>query len=126
MDGESLRKAACRTQSQGDKVMKQIKAFVHRNRAADLVHELEAAGFRRLSVFDVKGLLWALSAREQQYSVEFGDQVISEMQMELFCEDSEVDRAVELFSRKGRTGHPEAGWVYVGNVEQAFRIDDDA
>src|SRR3546814_19739013 len=80
MDGESLRKAACRTQSQGDKVMKQIKAFVHRNRAADLVHELEAAGFRRLSVFDVKGLLWALSAREQQYSVEFGDQVISEMQ----------------------------------------------
>src|SRR3546814_5301881 len=74
--------------------MKQIKAFVHRNRAADLVHELEAAGFRRLSVFDVKGLLWALSAREQQYSVEFGDQVISEMQMELFCEDSEVDRAV--------------------------------
>src|SRR3546814_3370200 len=104
--------------------MKQIKAFVHRNRAADLVHELEAAGFRRLSVFDVKGLLWALSAREQQYSVEFGDQVISEMQMELFCEDSEVDRAVEIFRRKGRTGHPDAGWVYVGNVEQAFRSEE--
>src|SRR3546814_7227083 len=48
------------------------------------------------------------------------------MQMELFCEDSEVDRAVEIFRRKGRTGHPDAGWVYVGNVEQAFRIDDDA
>ena len=32
--------------------MKQIKAFVHRNRVADLIHELEAAGFRRLSLFD--------------------------------------------------------------------------
>src|SRR3546814_14586987 len=63
----------------------------------------------RSSGFDVKGLLWALSAREQQYSVEFGDQVISEMQMELFCEDSEVDSAVEIFRRKGRTGHPDAG-----------------
>jgi len=102
--------------------MKQIKAFVHRNRVADLIHELEDAGFRRLTVFDVKGLLRALGAREQQYSVEFGDRVISEMQMELFCEDSEVDRAVQIFLRKGRTGHPEAGWVYVGNVEEAFMI----
>lgn len=105
--------------------MKQIKAFVHRNRAADLIHELEDAGFRRLSVVDVKGLLRALSAREQQYSVEFGDQVITEMQMELFCEDGEVDRAVEIFRRVGRTGQPDAGCVYVGNVEQAFEIDGD-
>ena len=42
--------------------MKQIKAFVHRNRVSDLIHALEAAGFRRLSLFDVKGLLRALSS----------------------------------------------------------------
>ncbi|WP_211219348.1 hypothetical protein [Thermomonas fusca] len=65
--------------------MKQIKAFVHRNRVSDLIHALEAGGFKRLSLFDVKGLLRALSAREQQYSVEFGDQVISEVQMEWRC-----------------------------------------
>ena len=45
--------------------MKQIKAFVHRNRVSDLIHALEAGGFKRLSLFDVKGLLRALSAREQ-------------------------------------------------------------
>ena len=102
--------------------MKQIKAFVHRNRVSDLIHALEAGGFKRLSLFDVKGLLRALSAREQQYSVEFGDQVINEVQMELFCDDDDVPRAVEIFQRIGRTGHPEAGWVYVGNVEQAITI----
>ena len=42
--------------------MKQIKAFVHRNRVSDLIHALEAGGFKRLSLFDVKGLLRALSA----------------------------------------------------------------
>ena len=103
--------------------MKQIKAFVHRNRVSDLIHGLDAAGFRRLSLFDVKGLLRALSAREQQYSVEFGDQVISEVQMELFCEDDEVLRAVEIFRSIGRTGHAEAGWIYVSNVDQAFPIN---
>ena len=104
--------------------MKQIKAFVHRNRVSDLIHALDAGGFRRLSLFDVKGLLRALSAREQQYSVEFGDQVISEVQMELFCEDDEVTRAVEIFQRVGRTGRVEAGWVYVSNVEHAIAIGD--
>ena len=104
--------------------MKQIKAFVHRNRVSDLIHALAAGGFKRLSLFDVKGLLRALSAREQQYSVEFGDQVISEVQMELFCEDDELTRAVEIFQRVGRTGRVDAGWVYISNVEQAIAIGD--
>lgn len=102
--------------------MKQIKAFVHRNRVSDLVHSLEAAGFRRLSLFDVKGLLRALSAREQQYSVEFGDQVINEVQMELFCEDGDVDRAVDIFRTVGRTGHADSGWIYVSPVERGLAI----
>lgn len=104
--------------------MKQIKAFVHRNRVSDLIHALEAAGFQRLSLFDVKGLLRALSSREQQYSVEFGDQVISEVQMELFCEDDDVARAVEVFRRVGRTGRSDAGWIYVSPVEQSIAIDE--
>lgn len=102
--------------------MKQVKAFVHRNRVSDLIHELGAAGFQRLSLFDVKGMLRALSAREQQYSVEFGDQVINEVQMELFCEDDELTRAVEIFQRVGSTGRAEAGWVYISNVEEAIAI----
>lgn len=104
--------------------MKQIKAFVHRNRVSDLIHALEAAGFQRLSLFDVKGLLRALSAREQEYSVAFGDQVISEVQMELFCEDAEVDRAVEIFRRVGRTGRQHAGWIYVSVVDAAWPIGE--
>ena len=55
--------------------MKQIKAFVHRNRVGDIVHALDAAGFTRLSLFDVKGMLRALSAREQEYSVELGEKM---------------------------------------------------
>ena len=102
--------------------MKQVKAFVHRKRVADLVHALEAAGFSRLSLFDVKGLLRTLDVREQEYSVALGDQVISEVQMELFCTDAEVPRAVEIFRTVGRTGRADAGWVYVSAVEQSHRI----
>jgi nitrogen regulatory protein PII len=104
--------------------MKQIKAFVHRNRVSDLVHALHAAGFQRLSLFDVKGLLGALTARGQQYSVEFGDLVINEVRMELFCEQEEVARAVEIFRRVGRTGDSDSGWIYVSDIEQVIAIGD--
>ncbi len=104
--------------------MKQIKAFVHRHRVSDLIHALEAGGFKRLSLFDVKGLLRALNAREQEYSVEFGDQVISEVQMELFCDDADVARAVEIFRSVGRTGRTDAGWIYISPIEQSIPIND--
>ena len=104
--------------------MKQIKAFVHRSRVSDIAHALGAAGFNRLSLFDVEGLLRALSAREQQYSVEFGGQVVSEMQMELFCEDNEVADAVAIFQRLGQTGRAVSGWLYVSSVEESFVIGD--
>lgn len=104
--------------------MKQLKAFVHRNRVSDLIHALHAAGFQRLSLFDVKGLLRALSAREQQFSVEFGDKVVSEVQMELFCEADDIARAVEVFRQVGRTGRADAGWIYVSDVERVISIGD--
>lgn len=103
--------------------MKQIKAFIHPHRAADLLHALVDAGFHRVSLFDVKGLLRALNAREQRYSVELGEPIINELQMELFCEDGDVVRAVELIRLTGRTGQAEAGWIFVSAVEAAYRID---
>lgn len=102
--------------------MKQIKAFIHRHRAADVLHRLGAAGFDRISVFDVKGILTALNRREQQYSVEFGGSVVNELQIELFCEDDQVARAIEVFQQVGRTGQTDAGWAYVLPVEAAFAI----
>ena len=103
--------------------MKQIKAFVHRNRVGDIVHGLDAAGFTRLSLFDVKGMLQALSTREQEYSVELGEKMINEVQMELFCEDDEVEAAIAIFSKVARTGKPDAGWIYVSDIRQCVRID---
>ncbi|HEB99973.1 MAG TPA: P-II family nitrogen regulator [Thiotrichales bacterium] len=103
--------------------MKEIKAFVHRNRAADVIHALKDAGFLRLSLIDTKGTLRALDKKEQEYSLELGARVITEVKLELVCQDGEVDRAVALIRENGRTGQPEAGWIFVTGIEQAIPID---
>lgn len=106
--------------------MKEVKAFIHRGRIADIVHALDEAGFRHLSVVDVKGLLRTLNDREQNYSIEIGERVTNEVKLEVFCEDDQAERAVQLIRLFGRTGQSVAGWVYQSTVDHAWPIDGRA
>lgn len=103
--------------------MKEIKAFIHRNRISDVVHELKQAEYKYISVIDVLGLLKALSSQEQQYSVDLGTKVVSEIKLEVVCDDHQLDDAIGIIRCQGRTGQETAGWIYVTDIEQAVRVD---
>ena len=103
--------------------MKEIKAFIHRNRITDVIHALKEAGFRHLSIVDVKGTLKALDNKEQNYSVELGSAVITEIKLELVCNDAQVDEATQLIQQHARTGQTDAGWIYVIDIDQTIRIN---
>lgn len=102
--------------------MKEIKAFVRRQRAADVVHALLTAGYRQLSVTDVKGTLEALSEAERDFSVEFGEAVITEVKVEIVCETERVEKALAILRASGHSSRS-SGWAYVIDVEQAVRLD---
>ncbi len=108
--------------------MKEIKAFIHRNRVADVVHALKGAGYCttgcNLSIIDVKGTLAALDRQEQDYSLELAGEVITEVKLELVCPKDMVATAVRLIRDNARTGQPHAGWVYVSELSAAYPIDD--
>ncbi|HML92992.1 P-II family nitrogen regulator [Methyloceanibacter sp.] len=89
--------------------MKEIKAFLHRKRVADVVHALTAAGFRNISLIDVKGMLKAIDQLEQEYSIEIGEMVITEVKLELVCDSDQVDQAVVLIRNNGSTGRANGG-----------------
>ncbi len=103
--------------------MQEIKAFVHRNRIADVVDALSSAGFRHLSIIDVQGLLRALDSKEQQYSVEIGQKVVTEVKLEVVCEnESRTTEAISLIRENAKTGQPDAGWIYVSDIRSSFEI----
>lgn len=109
--------------------MKEIKAFIHRNRVGDVMHALSHSGLCsdncNLSVIDVKGTLAALDNMEQDFSVEMGGRVITEVKLELVCDDDRVDTAVELIRENARTGQARAGWIFVNDIGAAYCIDAD-
>jgi nitrogen regulatory protein P-II 1 len=103
----------------------EIKAYIHRNRIADVVNGLYNAGFKNLTVIDVEGLLKALDSQEQSYSVEVGQKVVTEVKLELVCEnESRTAEAVAIIRDHARTGQSSAGWIYISEIRSAIEITD--
>ncbi len=111
--------------------MKEIKAYVHRSRIADVIAALKdspawggARGGRRhnLAVYIVKGSLLPLDSDEQHYSMDLGDEVVNEYKLELLCEDGEVEELSAALHAAARTGQAIAGWITVIDVVSATRI----
>lgn len=105
--------------------MKEIKAYIHRNRIADVVYALEREGFRNLALVDVKGMAYALSEKEQEFSIEVAERVITEVKLELVCDDTNAARAINVIRENARTGHKHAGWIYVSEIMAAQPIDGE-
>ncbi len=103
--------------------MKEIKAFLHRHRVADVIHALSKVGLHNLSVVDLKGMLHALEPEEQDYSIELGGKFITDVKLELVCEDDQVDDAIGIIRENAQTGQPMAGWIYVSDILETLPID---
>ena len=111
--------------------MKEIKAYVHQSRAADVIAALkaspawgEAAKVRghNLAVYVVKGSLLPLDNNERHYSLDLGDEVVNEYKLELLCDDADVDELVQVICTAARTGQAQAGFVTVIDVARSIRI----
>jgi len=110
--------------------MKEIKAYVHRNRIGDVISALKSTaawsvngnGEHNLTVYMVKGSLVPLDDDERHYSLDLGDEVVNEYKLELHCEDIHVEDLVDAIRRAGRTGQPNSGWIYVTDIASAVAI----
>ena len=96
--------------------MKEVKAYVHRNRVADVLAAIKncpawggAQGDRRhnLAVYVVKGSILPLDSAEQHYSMDLGDEVVNIYKLEVICEDGEVDEIVAALAKAHAEGRLE-------------------
>lgn len=111
--------------------MKEIKAYVHHSRIADVIAAIKdcpawggdrGAQRHNLAVYVVRGSLLATDSNETHYSMDLGDTVINEYKIELICEDTEVDGIVRDLVVAARTGQDIAGWVTVSDLTSAVPI----
>jgi nitrogen regulatory protein P-II 1 len=103
--------------------MKDIKAYVHRSRIADVIEAIKTAsaqaGLHNLTVYAVQGSLPPLDDAERHYSIDLGQEVIEEFKLELHCEDGDVAALTDAIRAAARTGQKRAGWIVVVDIVSA-------
>lgn len=102
--------------------MKEIKAYIHRNRAADVVRALRKAKLGHFTLVDVKQVLSALETDGQEYSTEFGARVLTEVKLELVCAPERLDEALSLITANAKTGQPDSGCIYISDITASHQI----
>lgn len=102
--------------------MKLIKAFIHHVRTPDVIQALGDAGFRNLTLQDVRGTLKPLPLEERDYSTDTPGLMISEVRLSLVVEDAEVDAVTSIIRTTAQVGSGISGHVYVSPVEQVLPI----
>ncbi|MBI2728506.1 MAG: P-II family nitrogen regulator [Polaromonas sp.] len=110
--------------------MKEIKAYIHRNRVAEVISALKNSvawtsvgdDEHNLTAYMVKGSLVPLDEGERRFSVELGDEIIDEYKLELHCSEDHVDELVKIIVASAKTGRPNSGWVYVMDVVSAVPV----
>lgn len=111
--------------------MKEIRAYIHRDRVGDVISALKNAGTwggargdarHSLAAYLVRGLVASPFGPERHYSLDLGDEVINEYKLELICPDEEADELVKVILASARTGSVEAGWITVADLVSACPI----
>lgn len=111
--------------------MKELRAYVHRDRVADVVAALkESAAWggqggdsrHNLAAYIVRSVVAASQGSDRRYSADLGDEIVNEYKLELICPDEEVEDLVRVISAAALTGSSLGGWITVGNLDIAQRI----
>ncbi|MDZ4141554.1 MAG: P-II family nitrogen regulator [Methylotenera sp.] len=107
--------------------MKEIKAFIHAHRVADVLQALKEvdmseAQISNFAVFPVQALLHDTELKEARYSVNFGETVINEFKIEILCHEEAVANLVEIIQRVGHASDHEDGWIIVTDILSAVPV----
>jgi nitrogen regulatory protein P-II 1 len=54
--------------------------------------------------------------------MELAAAVVTEHKLELVCADEAAEALIDVISQAAHTGQPEAGWVFVSDVQHAVEI----
>jgi nitrogen regulatory protein P-II 1 len=102
--------------------MKEIKAYVRPGMADRVISELESAGIKGMTILDVSTLGGWIDPEKSKLSMEYCEKYCSSLKIELVCEDSEVNKFVNIILEKAHTGDKGDGKIFVSDVIDSISI----
>ena len=102
--------------------MKLITAIIKPFRLDDVKNALKAGGIQGITVSEVQGFGRQAGHTEVYRGAEYTVDFIPKAKLEILCEDSGVDKILEVIVESARTGKIGDGKIWITPVEHVVRI----
>lgn len=102
--------------------MKEIKAYIRKEKAEIVIEKLEEAGITGMTILDAAALAQWADEEFFSYSIEYVQKYSSVVKIELICEKGKADELTSIIKKYGHTGKSGDGWIFVSDIEKAVRI----
>src|SRR6201994_197384 len=102
--------------------MKKIEAIIKPFKLEEVREALGEAGITGLTVLEAKGFGRQKGHTELYRGAEYVVDFLPKVKLEVICEDSIVERAVEAIVNAARTGRIGDGKIFISSVEEVIRI----
>jgi nitrogen regulatory protein P-II 1 len=102
--------------------MKKIEAIIKPFKLDEVKEALHEVGLQGITVVEAKGFGRQKGHTELYRGAEYVVDFLPKVKIEVICEDSLVDRAVEAITNAARTGRIGDGKIFISSIEEAIRI----
>lgn len=102
--------------------MKKIEAIIRPHKLDEVREALQEAGFRGLTVTEVKGYGRQMGHSEIYRGSEYTINFLPKTKIEIVCADKDTEKAITIVLKKARTGEIGDGKVFISTVEEVIRV----
>jgi nitrogen regulatory protein PII len=102
--------------------MNEVKAFIRKRKAEEVIDNLEAQGFCCMTLMDVMGLGRMSDPEKAQLSINIAERFSEIAKLVVVCDESDTDDVVEIIRSQARSGQPGDGIIYVTPVTHTVHI----
>jgi nitrogen regulatory protein P-II 1 len=102
--------------------MKKIEAIIKPFKLDEVKEALHEVGLQGITVVEAKGFGRQKGHTELYRGAEYVVDFLPKVKIEVICEDSVVERAVEAITNAARTGRIGDGKIFISTIEEAIRI----
>src|SRR3972149_5140824 len=102
--------------------MKEIKAYIRREKAEYVISALEEAGGPGCTAVEVKAVGAAAVPEEEYLSIDYIEKVSTVTKLEIICKDEDVSRLVDVIKKIAYSGRRGDGMILVSDINYAVKI----
>jgi len=102
--------------------MKEIKAYIRKQKADKVIAKLEEAGVEGMTVIDVAALAGWADKETFSYSIEYIQKYSTVVKLEIVCNNKDTNILTEIIAKYGKTGESGDGMIFISPVEKSIKI----